>query len=137
MEYNLDEVKTVKNQLTQNINLLNAYLSGTPTNRIAKQMGISSYELEARLQAILKGHTWLFATHCPEIDVKATGLNICSHLEECEILKSELRIYLGYTSAEAIYRWSEGKNLPTLQNLYAISRILGVSINDLLVTVSA
>ena len=136
MEYNLDEVKTVKNQLTQNINLLNAYLSGTPTNRIAKQMGISSYELEARLQAILKGHTWLFATHCPEIDVKATGLNICSRLEAHEILKSELRLYLGYTSAEAIYRWPEGKNLPTLQNLYAISRIVGVPINDLLVTVS-
>ena len=29
------------------------------------------------------------------------------------------------------------KNLPTLQNLYAISQILGVSINDLLVTVPA
>ena len=131
MEYNLDEVKAVKNQLTQNISLLNAYLSGTPANRLAKQMGISSYELEARLQAILKGHTW------PEIDVKATGLNICSRLEAHEILKSELRLYLGYTSAEAIYRWPEGKNLPTLQNLYAISKILGVSINDLLVTVSA
>ena len=137
MEYNLDEVKAVKNQLTQNISLLNAYLSGAPANRIAKQMGISSYEVEARLQAILKGYTWLFTAHCLEIDVKATGLNICSRLEAHEILKSELRLYLGYTSAEAIYRWTEGKNLPTLQNLYAISRILGVSINDLLVTVSA
>ena len=136
MEYNPGEVMAVKNQLTQNINLLNAFLSGTPANRLAKQMGISSYELEARLQAILKGHTWLFTAHCPEIDVKATGLNICFRLEAHEILKSELRLYLGYTSAEAIYRWSEGKNLPTLQNLYAISRILGISINDLLVTVS-
>ena len=71
MEYNPDEVKAVKNQLTQNISLLNAYLSGTPANRLAKQMGISSYELEAHLQAILKGHTWLFAARCPEIDVKA------------------------------------------------------------------
>ena len=123
MEYNLDEVKAVKNQLMQNISLLNACLSG--------------YELEARLQAILKGHTWLFADHCPEIDVKATGLNICSRLEAHEILKSELRLYLGYTSAEAIYRWPEGKNLPTLQNLYAISQILGISINELLVTVPA
>ena len=136
MEYNLDEVKAVKNQLTQNISLLNAYLAGAPTDRMAKQMGISSYELEAQLQAILKGHTWLFTAHCPEIDVKATGLNICSRLKEREILKSELRLYLGYTSAEAIYRWPEGKNLPTLQNLYAISRILGISINELLVTVS-
>ena len=75
--------------------------------------------------------------HCPEIDVRATGRNICSHLEAHEILKSELRLYLGYTSAEAIYRWPKGKNLPTLQNLHAISRILGVSINDLLVTVPA
>ena len=104
MEYNLDEVKAVKNQLMQNISLLNACLSGRSANRLAKQMGISSYELEARLQAILKGHTWLFADHCPEIDVKATGLNICSRLEAHEILKSELRFYLGYTSAEAIYR---------------------------------
>ena len=134
---NPDEVKAVKNQLMQNISLLNACLSGTPANRLAKQMGISSYELEARLQAILKGHTWLFADHCPEIDVKATGLNICSRLEAHEILKSELRLYLGYTSAEAIYRWPEGKNLPTLQNLYAISQILGISINELLVTVPA
>ena len=137
MEYNLDEVKAVKNQLMQNISLLSNYLSGAPTNRMAKQMGISSYELEARLQAILKGHTWLSTARCPEIDVHATGLNICSRLEAHEILKSELRLYLGYTSAEAIYRWPEGKNLPTLQNLYAISRILGISINELLVTVPA
>ena len=137
MEYNPDEVKAVKNQLTQNISLLNAYLAGAPTNRMAKQMGISSYEVEARLQAILKGHTWLSTARCPEIDVHATGLNICSRLEAHEILKSELRLYLGYTSAEAIYRWPEGKNLPTLQNLYAISQILGVSINELLVTVPA
>lgn len=81
MEYNLDEVKAVKNQLMQNISLLNAYLTGAPTNRMAKQMGISSYEVEARLQAILKGHTWLFAARCPEIDVHATGLNICSRLK--------------------------------------------------------
>ena len=39
MEYNLDEVKAVKNQLMQNISLLNAYLSGTPANRIAKLDG--------------------------------------------------------------------------------------------------
>ena len=45
--------------------------------------------------------------------------------------------YYRYTSAEAIYRWPEGKNLPTLQNLYAISQILGISINELLVTVPA
>ena len=112
MEYNLDEVKAVKNQLTQNISLLNAYLAGAPTNRMAKQMGISSYEVEARLQAILKGHTWLFTAHCPEIDVHATGLNICSRLEAHEILKSELRLYLGYTSAEQFTVGRKAKTSP-------------------------
>ena len=102
-----------------------------------EEVGRQRREQEARLQAILKGHTWLFTAHCPDIDVKATGLNICSRLEAHEILKSELRLYLGYTSAEAIYRWPEGKNLPTLQNLHAISQILGMSINELLVTVPA
>ena len=126
----------VQNRVRFAVKLVAIYMMVFAPHAAAKQMGISSYELEARLQAILKGHTWLFATHCPEIDVKATGLNICSRLEAHEILKSELRLYLGYTSAEAIYRWPEGKNLPALQNLYAISQILGVSINDLLVTVS-
>ena len=137
MTYNTEEIQAVREQLMQNQKLLDAYLDGTPICTIAKQQGISHEEAEARLHALLKGHSWFFYRPFPRIDIPATGQNILAHLERRGILRSELQLYLGYTSLETPYRWFEGKNLPSLENFYVISRILDTTINDLIVPKSA
>lgn len=137
MTYNLEEIKAVREQLMQNQKLLDAYLDNTPLYAIAKQQGFFREEAEARLHALLKGHNWFFYKPFPRIDIPATGQNILAHLERRGILKSELQLYLGYASLETPYRWFEGKNLPSLENFYVISRILDTTINDLIVPKSA
>ena len=139
MTYNAEEIKAVREQLTQNQKLLDAYLDNTPIYAIAKQQGISREEAEARLHALLKRHNWFFCRSRPRIDIPATGQNILAHLEQRSILRSELQLYLGYASPETPYCWFEGKNLPSLENfyVYVISRILDTTINDLIVPKSA
>lgn len=137
MTYNTEEIQAVREQLMQNQKLLDAYLDGTPICTIAKQQGISREEAEARLHALLKGHNWFFYKLFPRIDIPATGQNILAHLEQRSILRSELQLYLGYASLETPYRWFEGKNLPSPENFYVISRILDTTINDLIVPKSA
>ena len=36
-------------------------------------------------------------------------------------------------SPQAVYCWQRGRNLPSVDNLYAISKLWGVSMNDILV----
>lgn len=69
----------------------------------------------------------------PSIDPQKTGEKI----RECRIKKCvsvrELQEYLGLASPNAIYQWERGGTLPTVDNLYAISRYLDVPIEELLV----
>ena len=34
---------------------------------------------------------------------------------------------------QGVYHWQLGRNLPSVDNLYAVSRLWGVSMNDILV----
>jgi len=69
----------------------------------------------------------------PVIDVLATGKNIARLRKECGITVRELSKYLGMENTNSIYRWFRGETLPSLDNLYAISILLGVSVNEIIV----
>ena len=45
---------------------------------------------------------------------------------------SELQQFLHLGSVQAVYMWFEGKRLPNLDNMYAISKYLGLPIEELL-----
>ena len=45
----------------------------------------------------------------------------------------ELQHYFGFEEPQAIYKWQQGKCLPSVDNLYALSRLFGVSMNEILV----
>lgn len=69
----------------------------------------------------------------PSIDVIATGRNIARLREENGITVRALGRYLGMTNTNSIYRWFRGETLPSLDNLYAISVLLNVSMNEIIV----
>lgn len=43
-----------------------------------------------------------------------------------------LQEYLCLSCPQPIYRWIQGKNLPTVEHLYRLSRLFGVHMEDLL-----
>ena len=69
----------------------------------------------------------------PVIDLKKTGENIKRLREARCISVVDLQHFLGLASPQAIYYWQRGVNLPTVDHLYALSRLFKVSMNDILV----
>lgn len=69
----------------------------------------------------------------PTINMKATGQRI-QELRKARGLKvTELSEFMGFTEPQAVYKWQRGESLPTVDNLYALSRILRTSMEDILV----
>lgn len=73
----------------------------------------------------------------PVIDLAATGANIRRLRLEKGYTIPELQRYLGLEGPQAVYFWQSGRNLPNIDNLYAISRLWDVSMNDILVEKAA
>ena len=69
----------------------------------------------------------------PVIDLKSTGSNIENCRREAGLSVRDLQNYFGFEYPQAIYKWQHGECLPTVDNLLALSRILEVRMEDLLV----
>ena len=41
--------------------------------------------------------------------------------------------YMGFESTQAVYKWQRGESLPTVDNLYALSRLLHTPVDDILI----
>ena len=72
----------------------------------------------------------------PVIDQIATGKNILSLRKEKGLSVKDLQEYFGFEEPQAIYRWQYGKTLPSVDNLYALSALLDVPMERILVPVS-
>ena len=70
---------------------------------------------------------------CPIIDLPATGANIRRLRLEKGYSVQELQEYLGMSCLQGVYHWQLGRNLSSVDNLYAVSKLWGVSMNDILV----
>ena len=68
----------------------------------------------------------------PVIDVAATGRNIRRLRLENGYSVNELQEYLGLSCPQGIYHWQRGGTLPSTDNLYALLKLWGISINDIL-----
>lgn len=73
----------------------------------------------------------------PVIDPVATGQNILSLRKEKGLSVKDLQAYFGFEEPQAIYRWQYGKTLPSVDNLYALSALLDVPMERILVPVPA
>ena len=67
------------------------------------------------------------------IDLAATGRNIRRLREERGLTVRDLQAYFGFEEPQAIYKWQSGKSLPTVDNLYALSALLDVQMDEILV----
>ena len=66
-------------------------------------------------------------------DMKKTGAHIKELFEERNISVIEIRNELGLKSKQSVYRWYDGKAMPTIDHLYTLSRMLKVPVDELLV----
>ena len=68
----------------------------------------------------------------PVLDVKATGARI-KELRKANHLKvEEVAHFMGFESEQAVYKWQRGDSLPTVDNLYALSRLFKIPVDDIL-----
>lgn len=70
----------------------------------------------------------------PVIDLIATGENILRLRRQRGLSVRDLQQYFGFEEPQAIYKWQKGKSLPTVDNLYALSVLLEVPMEQILVS---
>ncbi len=69
----------------------------------------------------------------PVIDLEATGRNIARLRTARGLTVRDIQVFFGFSEPQAVYKWQSGKCLPTVDNLYALSCLLGVSMDEILV----
>lgn len=70
----------------------------------------------------------------PVIDPIATGKNILRLRTERGMAVRDLQAYFGFEEPQAIYKWQQGKSLPSVDNLYALGALFEVPMDDILVS---
>lgn len=70
----------------------------------------------------------------PTIDMVGTGQNIQRLRQAAGVSVKDLQDVFGFSTPQAIYKWQHGTALPTIDNLVVLAAILGVKIDDILVT---
>ncbi len=69
----------------------------------------------------------------PLIDVYATGQNILRLRKARGLSVRDMQMYFGFEEPQAIYKWQSGKSLPSVDNLYALSALLDIPMEEILV----
>ena len=69
----------------------------------------------------------------PVIDLTATGAHLKELLEKRGVTVQDIQEAMGLASPQAVYRWLRGSNMPSVDNLYALSRFLDVPMNNVIV----
>ena len=69
----------------------------------------------------------------PLIDMRATGINIKELREVRGLAVPDIQTFLGFSAPQAIYKWQRGDSLPSVENLYALSKILNCTMDQIIV----
>ncbi len=67
----------------------------------------------------------------PAINLERTGENIERLRRSAGYTVRDLQDYFGFETPQAIYKWQQGKNLPSVDNLLALSVLFGVTVNEI------
>ena len=73
----------------------------------------------------------------PVIDMRATGAHIKELMVARDISVQDVQEAMGLASPQAVYRWLRGSNMPSVDNLFALSRYLNVQMDDVIVEKAA
>lgn len=69
----------------------------------------------------------------PVIDPKATGKRIKSLRQSYNLTVHDLQILFDFEYPQAIYLWESGKTLPSVDNLFTLSKLFEIDISEILV----
>ena len=70
----------------------------------------------------------------PVLDLEATGTKIKTLMKQRGITPRQLQILLNFPYVQTVYNWFAGKNMPTLDNLVVLAKVLNVAMDDIVVT---
>ena len=65
----------------------------------------------------------------PLINKQETGVNLRRIMDMRGIAPKDVQEYLGLGCVQSVYRWIDGVNMPTIDNLYALSELFQVPID--------
>ena len=68
----------------------------------------------------------------PTIDKRKTGIQLRKLMDEKGLSVKDVQQYLGLGSVQSVYHWLNGISLPSVDNLYALSELFQVSIDEML-----
>ena len=70
----------------------------------------------------------------PVLDLEATGAKIKTIMKLRGVTPRQLQLIMDFPYVQTIYNWFAGKNMPTLDNLVVLAQILGVTMDEIVVT---
>ena len=65
----------------------------------------------------------------PLIDKRETGINLRRIMDMRGLSAKDVQEYLGLGCVQSVYRWLDGINMPTIDNLYALSELFQLPID--------
>ena len=68
----------------------------------------------------------------PTINLRETGINLHRIMDKRGITPKDIKEYLHLSSVQSVYNWCNGLNMPTIDNLYALSQLLRVPIDAII-----
>ncbi len=71
------------------------------------------------------------------ISPKATGRRINKLRKAMGLRTTDISDYLGFSEPQAVYKWFRGDSLPTLQNMFQLSQLLDIPIEEIICSVRA
>lgn len=69
----------------------------------------------------------------PSIDLEATGANIKRLREKNGLSVRAVQEWFSFTEPRAIYKWQKGETLPSVDNLVALSKLLRVKVDEIII----
>lgn len=67
----------------------------------------------------------------PIIDKRKTGINLRKLMDERDLSVKDVQQFLSLGSVQSVYHWLNGKSMPTIDNLYALSELFQLPIDDM------
>ena len=68
----------------------------------------------------------------PVIDKRETGIRLRRIMDEQGFTVKDVQEYLGLGSVQSVYHWLNGLSMPTVDNLYALSHLFQIPVDDMI-----
>ena len=74
----------------------------------------------------------VFMSSYPTLDILKIGQKIKQIMIQQNYTVQDIQKYLGLTTPQSIYHWFSGRNMPSIDNLYALSGLFHIPVDAML-----